>query len=132
MIFDIGGRQNGKTTRLLEFLDKVPGSILIVPTEQRRRFLLVQLVRMSASEADIRAFERRIVTVQDLQLGRVHGWDTAGTKWLVDDLDIILPLLLGLNGGEVAVVAAHGELETAGQWDSRAVARGDYGDPKEH
>jgi hypothetical protein len=107
MIFDIGGRQNGKTTRLLEFLDKVPGSILVVPSEDRRRFV------RRAHRID----ERRIVTVQDLQLGRVRGWDTVDTKWIVDDLDMILPLLLGLNGGEVALVAAHGKLENAGRAD---------------
>lgn len=89
-------RQTGKTTALISIFKRNPQAILIVHRE-RRKVEMALAYGLSGTDLD------RIYTVDNVR-DRLRG-KQAGTI-LIDDLDVILPQLLGVPyAGEHGIIA---------------------------
>jgi hypothetical protein len=101
--FMIRGRQGGKTTELLTWLLDHPDRCVLVLDEQRRRSLvrmLGQMERAKVSDA------KRILTLTDISYNGLRG--STATDIGIDDLDAILPILLGPWHKTIGMVTATG------------------------
>ena len=92
----VGGRRSGKTHKLVEWLKEDPDRVLICH---------------SASEAerltrDYGIHPRQIMSISAWSSRGLSGMSRPSTKIAVDNLDLVLPILLGVNVEMVALTGA--------------------------
>jgi len=80
-------RAGGKTQMLGEYATTIPDSLVIVATQG----LAIQLVHRFPTLKD------RVLTVSEVKGHALKGRNLTNTTILIDDLDYVLPMLLGIS-----------------------------------
>lgn len=96
------GRQTGKTRKLVDWLRFNPHGVLIVHSaEERQRILRQYGYGLTYSKERKAEDDSRVITVQGVLDGRLRGRHPLIVA--VDNLDLILPYLLGAEVGPVTM-----------------------------
>jgi hypothetical protein len=91
MKFDIGDRQTGKSTRIIDWARE----------DDRRRLIVFNHKRARQIEKDHPILEGRVISVNSLASLRGHDIEIG-----IDDLESVLPQLLGTGRSPVSYVTA--------------------------
>ena len=90
------GRQTGKTTMLISWLERETNRILIVHSAQERDRLLTDYPHISANQ---------IVTAHHALEGKIRGRHPY-PELAIDNLDLILPFIFGGSIGPITMTGA--------------------------
>lgn len=96
-------RNGGKTNMLVEWLKYNPHGVLIVHSVQERQRILKQYGGLTFREDRIQEDEKRVVTIQSVLEGKLRGRHPLIVA--VDNLDLILPYILGAQVGPVTMTS---------------------------
>lgn len=89
------GRQTGKTTQLVNWLRTNPDGVLIVHTAIERDRVIKEFTFLNLNP-------NRVVTLNHVLSGRIRG-KYPRPIFAVDNLDLILPMILGGTVGPVTM-----------------------------
>lgn len=114
----VGGRQVGKTYRLIQWMKDNPEAITIVADQGQRRFYMLELLRHGVCETEQQAEERVLAVDQVVRDHKLYGKQSRDKRLslAVDNLDHVLARLFTVEPELVTFTGAVQQLLTPPDW----------------